>query len=1141
MRKQSNQLIYSPSDLIRYLASPYASWMDRYYLENPSLITPDKQTEDEKLIAETGDQHERDVLEELKSSTNGLVEITKDNFSTAKNKTIAAAEEKAPIIYQAALEDGQFAGFADFIILDSSGQYQIWDTKLARSPKPYYAVQLCCYSEMFAATTGLEMPKKFGIILGSKDKVEFFVEDFIHYYRRIKDSFLAMQKEFTGVLEDCPEPLPGADHGRWNSHAENFFDKKDHLVRVAGITVGQIKKLIASGITTLSELADASGKTVHKLAAETLENLIRQASLQRQTVIDRTKNPEAIARYEIITERSAYEATGLASLPADHSADVFFDMEGYPLISGGLEYLFGVSYLNKQSGDFEFKDWWAHDRNEEKVAFEGFIDWVFKRWKENPGIHIYHYAAYEVNAVRRLSTRHDTRQDEVDELLRHEVFVDLYKVVRHGLRIGEVSYSIKKVERLYRPQRSTGVATAVDSIVQYARWIESKQSRDWKNSTILKDVRDYNEDDCKSTAELLQWLRKVAAENKIPHSNSPKAQASATPYEQKDLPPEVVARLEAVVNLRKRGDPISLALADLADFHRREEKPMWWRMFDRAEASTEELRDDSGCIQGVQAVGLPVAEKQSQIQTYKFDPSQECKLSADGKTTVMFTHNLDVKSILVDLDITKGTLQIKVSNKALAEKLGGSFPQKGSLIQFEFVPAASIQSALTDIANKHLSNILPKSVGALFDRVPPSETIQAINEVTVDAGIRITRSMVGGCLVVQGPPGTGKTYTAAHVINALLAAGKNVGVASNSHKAVVNLLIECGEVARKNNNNLVGIKVGGEDQGPLFTDNPHIKHIDSNKDAIGSFSGGIVGGTAWLFTLPEWEDKLDFLFIDEAGQVSLANAVAMARSAKNLILLGDQMQLEQPIQGTHPGDSGLSSLQYALKDLKLSQPDLPVFHSVVPVNYGLFLGESRRMHPAVCSFISESIYEGRLGSHGDCAKQKISIPHAGVTYVAKEHGIVFSGVEHDGNIQQSNEEVQRVVDISKELLGRIYTASDGTTKKLVLEDLLFISPYNAQVRALQAALPAGARVGSVDKFQGQQAPVCILSLCSSYGEYGSRGLAFILDRNRVNVAISRAQCLAIVVADPRIAATAASSLGEMSLINLFCKLIQGGK
>ena len=1108
--------------------------MDRYYLENPGAITPDEETEDEKLIALTGDQHERAVLGELKSSGVEFVEIPRDDYAVARAKALAAIDAKAPIIYQAALASGQFAGFADFLLLDESGRYQIWDTKLARSPKPYYIIQLCCYAELFAGVTGGAMPEKFGIILGTKERVEFRVENFIHYYRRIKASFLAMQASFTGNMADRPEPLPLADHGRWTSYAEKFFDDTDHLVRVAGITAGQIKKLKNAGIATVAELARASGKSIPKLPAASLEKLVAQAHLQCETRADRIKNVSAPARYEVLSQAGAnQERMGLAALPPAHPADVFFDMEGYPLFSGGLEYLFGVCSVNQQSGSLEFNDWWGHDRDEEKLAFEGFVDWVFKRWRDNPGMHIYHYAAYEVNAVRRLSTRHDTRQDEVDELLRNEVFVDLYQILRHGLRIGEESYSIKVVEHLYRPERSTDVATAVDSIVQYARWIESGQPRDWKQSSVLKAIRDYNEDDCKSTAELSVWLRKVAVEHGIPPAPAYAASAPATP---KELPPEVIARLETGAKLRERDDPVSIVLADLIDFHRREEKPMWWRMFDRAKATSEELRDDSGCIEGIQAVGSPSVEKQSLVQAYRFDPSQECKLAAGDRSRVMFSHNIEVKLSLPEMDTSNGELLLKIGKKTLTEKLGGAFPRDGSLLPDEYVSAKSIQTALTEVAGRHLENSLHAPVVALLERVPPVVTLQEASEAVTDAAIRVTSSMSGGCLVIQGPPGTGKTYTASRVIDALLATGKKVGVASNSHKAVVNLLIACGDAARESGRFLQGIKVGGDDEGPLFSSNPDLQHVEDTVDALPAYTAGVVGGTAWLFTRPEWEGVLDFLFIDEAGQVSLANTIAMARCAQNIVLLGDQMQLEQPVQGSHPGDAGLSGLQYALKDMNGSRPDVPVFHAVVPREYGLFLGESRRMHPSVCRFISESIYEGRLGSHPDCADQKIAVATGAKDIVRQESGIVFSGVEHDGDIQQSDDEVDRVRAVYQELLGRAYTAADGSTRPLALEDFLFITPYNAQVRALEAALPATARVGSVDKFQGQQAPVCILSLCSSYGEYGSRGLAFILDRNRINVAVSRAQCLAVIVADPRIAGASAGSIDEMMLINLFCKL-----
>jgi len=1134
MKKLPDRLVFSPTDLIRYLASPFASWMERYCLENRGAVHPDEETEDEKLIAQTGDQHEHTVLGEFKASTAKVVEVSKEDPVVAETTTRAALKVKAPIIYQAALASGPFSGYADFLILDPAGRYEVWDTKLARSPKPYYAVQLCCYSEMLADMTGTPLPEKFGIILGTKDKVEFRLEDFIHYYRCIKASFLALQNSFTGKLTDRPEPLPGADHGRWTSYAEQFFKDTDHLVQVAGISVGQIKKLKKAGIATVEALAAASGRTIPKLANETFEKLVAQARLQCLTRADRKEKPEAPPRYEVLPQEGANgEPVGLATLPPDHPADVFFDMEGYPLFAGGLEYLFGACWRDGNKETFAFNDWWAHDRNEEKLAFEGFVDWVFARWQKNPGMHIFHYAAYEVSAVRRLSTRHDTRQDEVDELLRNEVFVDLYQVVRHGLRVGEDSYSIKAIELLYRPKRTTEVATAVGSIVQYSRWIESKQPRDWRGSPILKGIRDYNEDDCNSTAELLQWLRKLGCQQPTAVPRPVTGSVASPP---KELPPEVVSRLNTAAKLRAQGDPTSLVLADLIDFHRREEKPMWWRMFDRAKATPEELRDDPGCIQGVQALGSPAPEKQSLVQTYRFDPAQECKLAAGDKSKVMFAHSLEAKFTLSALDATAGSLQLKISKKSLNEKFSGVFPQHGSLLQDEYVPAGVIQTALTEVSAKHLSKSLHPPVSALLNRVPPAAPMQSTGESATQAAIRVTTSMSGGCLVVQGPPGTGKTYTASRVIMALLAAGKTVGVASNSHKAVVNLLEATGDAARESGNVLRGIKVGGEGEGPLFSSNPALIHVEDNGKAFDAYAGGVVGGTAWLFTRPEWEGALDFLFIDEAGQVSLANAVAMARCSRNLVLLGDQMQLEQPVQGSHPGDAGLSALQYALKDLVASRPDSPVFHAVIAGDFGLFLGQTRRMHPAVCRFISESIYEGRLGSHADCAKQEVAVPPGASGLVTRENGIVFSGIEHDGDIQQSDEEVERVRAIYQELLGRRFTAKDGTQRPLALADFLFITPYNAQVRALQAALPTGARVGSVDKFQGQEAPVCILSLCSSYGEYGSRGLAFILDRNRVNVAISRAQCLAVVVADPRIAATTPGSLDEMTLTNLFCKL-----
>ncbi|MBA3352944.1 MAG: TM0106 family RecB-like putative nuclease, partial [Blastocatellia bacterium] len=673
MKKESDRITYSPSDLIRYLASPLASWLDQHYLENPHKLTPDEQADEEKILSQAGDEHEQAVLDGYKTSGSQIVEITKDGnrFDISLAATLTAIQDRTEIIYQAALQDRMFAGYADFLTADSSARYQVWDTKLALSPKPYYPIQLCCYSEMLTAMTGQALPERIGIILGNGEKVEFRVEDFIHYYRQTKKSFLALQDAFNGRLDDCPEPLPHAEHGRWNSYAKNFFVEKDHLVQVAGISVGQIKKLKGANVTTMTQLAGAAVKSVRKLAADTLEKLAAQARLQCETSGARKVDPNAKPRYEVLPHLGPNgEPTGLAQLPPADAADVFFDMEGYPLVPGGLEYLFGTLARGNQTGQFEFLDWWAHDRAEEKVSFEAFIDWVFARLKGNPALHIYHYAAYECSAVRRLSTRHDTRQDEVDHLLRGDVFVDLYQIVRHSLRIGTESYSIKIIETLYRAKRSTEVETASESIVQYANWMASGQARDWKGSTILKAIRDYNEDDCRSTVELCDWLRELAKDGGIVYGDR---QPAATPEQVKAVDPKIVARQQLAAKLRAMNDPISIVLGDLVDFHRREQKPMWWKMFDRAEASDDELRDDPACIQGIESFGDCGTEKRSLLQTYRFDPSQECKL--DTGDSVLFTYNLDATFTITTMDADAGELTLKIGKKSLGENCRGVFPR----------------------------------------------------------------------------------------------------------------------------------------------------------------------------------------------------------------------------------------------------------------------------------------------------------------------------------------------------------------------------------------------------------------------------------------------------------------------------------
>jgi uncharacterized protein len=242
------------------------------------------------------------------------------------------------------------------------------------------------------------------------------------------------------------------------------------------------------------------------------------------------------------------------------------------------------------------------------------------------------------------------------------------------------------------------------------------------------------------------------------------------------------------------------------------------------------------------------------------------------------------------------------------------------------------------------------------------------------------------------------------------------------------------------------------------------------------------------------------------------------------------MQLGQPTQGAHPGESGLSCLDYLLQG-----------HATIPPDMGVFLGETRRLHPDVCAFISGGIYEDRLRPHPCTVNRVVRLPPAGGQRIRKEAGIVFVPVEHDGNAQASDEEVAVIQEIVAELLGRTLTDEHGRpTRPLALTDILLVAPYNMQVRRLTQALGPTARVGSVDKFQGQEAPVVIVSMCASSGDASARGIDFLFSPNRLNVAISRAQSLAIVVGSPRLARARCGSVGQMRFVNLFCRVVEAG-
>ncbi|MFC1560329.1 TM0106 family RecB-like putative nuclease [Pseudomonadota bacterium] len=1139
MKKELGNYWYSPSDLTLFMDSPFASWMARLAVESPDDL-PEKDDVDPlmELLQQRGYAHEDALEAKFVSEGKSVVKIEVGTHEDKWQATIDAMRGGVDVIVQGRLVQKPFAGFADFLVKTAGASdlgdyhYEVWDTKLSSTLKANFVVQLCCYAEMLESIQGVR-PAYITVALGNDQTEALKTNDYFYYYQDLKQRFLREQVRFDA--NQMPDPAESKTHGAWSSFAEKTLLDRDHLSQVASITRGQIKRLNAAGIETLQQLVESERDSVPGIAPALYRRLASQAAIQ---FASRGKD---VPEFELIMPLSG-EKLGLGFLPPGSSKDVYFDIEGFPLDKGGLEYLWGCAYFD-ENGDRQFKDFWAHDRDQEKQAFKEFVSWVYERWQSDQHMHIYHYANYEIAACQKMMQREGVCEYEVDQLLRNEVFIDLYKIVKGSILLGEPRYSIKNVEHLYRGKRDTNVSHGGDSIVVYEQWREmhaqGKQGATWETSEILKDVRDYNIDDCNSTQELVDWLRQQQQKAGIEFLGKTEVvefEVKDEIIERNQLRDRLLERAEAERSIDVAQAAISENLAYALEFHRREAKPVFWKLFERLGMEETELLDDLDCLATCQRTDRePYQIKRSQGYEYNFDANQEFK--ATGSSYYVLGEEkengqpLEVNIEKGDSDFANGLFVVKAAKDAP--------PAFMNLIPNEYVRPEPIPTALAGVVHSYEKGLLGQC--ALVDflargtpRISGHEAGQPIAE-SQDAEenlqkiIKAIINLEKSYLPIQGPPGSGKTYTGSHVIAELMKQKKRVGICSNSHKAINNLLISTAECCAEKSIHADFMctketDLGMEDLGIAIGKNPGLAGFLGKGDAC------VVGTTAWGFARDDMASQLDYLFIDEAGQVSVANLIAISRSASNLVLMGDQMQLGQPTQAKHPADSGLSVLEYLLHE-----------NPTIESAKGVFLGTTYRMHSAVNRFISETVYEGKLHSDPANDDRVIAVPENYRGRIDKEAGILFVPVEHEGNTQASDEEIAEIVSITQELMGRIFTDKDGTQHGIGWADILYVAPYNFQVNKLGedlVRLPGGerARVGTVDKFQGQEAPVVILSMCTSDASESPRGIDFLFDKNRLNVAISRAQSLAIVVANPALTSTTVNSPDQMAKVNMFASI-----
>jgi predicted RecB family nuclease len=1101
MQLLDGELVLSPTDLTGFVACSHLTQLE-LAVSRGELERPRREDPFLDVLTRRGDEHETTHVGGLRAAGHSVVEITigssnRAELLAAEAATLEAMRSGTEFIYQATFFDGRWRGHADFLErVDTPGpllgdwSYEIADTKLARRVKAAAVLQMAAYAEQLERLQGLA-PALLHMLGGDGVRHSFPTADVAAYHRTVKARFEAVVLGVPAVT--YPEPVSHCSLCRWDEACSARRRGDDYLSLVAGMRGDQSRKLIAASIPTRSALAVmASGTRVEGIGDATLERLARQADLQVRGQHDGQLLHAVLAPELPDDVDLPWPKRGFAALPAPSPGDLFFDMEGDPYaLDGGLEYLFGVVEI--VDGVRRYTPFWAHSRAEEGSAFGELIDFVMTRLERDPCMHVYHYAAYELSALKRLMGAHGTREREVDILLRGGVLVDLYTVVRGGVQLSTESYSLKEVEKLYLTRPAGEVMNAGASIVAYEDWLAHL------DPGTLTDIAVYNEADCASLIGLQEWLEARRAEAEAVYGPIPRpVPADGQPSEALDEREQRVADLAA--RLTANADTDQVLLANLLAFHRREAKPEYWSFYQRRDAyDADDFVEDRECLGGLRLIGEVDRIRQSTVYRYEFEP-QDHKFDVGAQPYNPGTRT--GAGTVTYLDDTLGIIELSRATRRAGE------PHPRNLMPSGPIGTEVLEDAIFRVGEWVADHGL-ETAGRY----------QAIRDLLARRPPRRVGNLDQSYLAIQGPPGSGKTTEGARLIMNLVRDGRQVGVTGPSHAVIGNLLKAVAIEAAKRSQPVRLFQRCDVDEVCSAAGVTRLKNTDHAAGVLRDETADVVGGTAWLWASPDLADAVRVLVVDEAGQVPLANILAVGGAASGIVLLGDPQQLAQPSKGTHPAGAARSALAHLLGDE----------HRTMPEVLGQFLATTHRMPPDVCSFISEVIYEGRL--HPEPELDQVTIDGLGT-------GVRFVPVTHLGNRVASTEEAHQVRAVMDHLLGRDWTNEVGETSTLEVDDVLVVAPYNAHVARLRQHLPDGVRVGTVDKFQGQQAPVVIYSMATSTPEDAPRGMDFLYDLHRLNVAISRAQALAYLVCSPKLLDVLCSHATEIPLANALCRYVE---
>ena len=1153
MQRLDGRLIHSASDLVSFLQCSRLAILN-LDAALKRRVRPQRRDPVLELLSRRGGLLEEKELAAWRDAGRNVAVVecernSTEAFEAGAQKTIELMRAGVEVIAQGVLFDGTWIGFADALErVDSPSDlgpfsYEVIDVKLASKVRPGALVQTAQYSAQLAAIQG-RMPDSLHVILGDGSRQSVPTVSVMAYYRRVRDAYLSAIDAAGGVDAEPDETLLFPESATypwlidacrtcpWQSECQAQREADDHLTLVPGMGRTHARRLITVGVPTRRALAQLGTETVTDIAERSRTPEPALVRL-RQSAIHALRCAESgVDRASTVSHLPRQPWRGVWKILPQHPSDLCLHIEHDPFHEG-RRFAFASGTSGVTGGPTALI---ATTVLEEQPMFRMVLKALQEAWnsaRSNRGQtpRVYVYGAATVSQLQRLSGQYSLGGELVATLTTHDCFIDLRSVVRDAVLLP------RPVNLLGDMDHYTGFAVSdqsrrvSDDTEREPSLLETFTSFVEGDVSARDDLRTGTMRTLERIAMLRDWLR--ARQSDLPHQRDGDVLAHddrVNGSQRESQFEELKARIHALRTAAPRGGMTGkracTVLEALLSWHRRERLVDWWEYAGVRALAEADLIESDQAISGLIPEGTIDRVGGGERRTFSFPAAQEHKLRRDTEVEVT---NWPTSSVarLVSVDARRGRLVLRAPSASWAllpppEAITRQKPILDSVLRDALARVADTIVA-DDLANPDASGHY-QATRRLLAAQPPvpaghtSGSLGTTGETGSETAVRLATALTNSVLAIQGPPGTGKTHTGAQMILALLRQGRTVGITAASHKAIINLLDKTMELATASDE-MGLVRAIQRGSGDDRCKDPAVEFTGSNiriEAVIADGNKNLIAGTPWVFSRQALDGALDALFIDEAGQMALANAVAASTAAKQVFLLGDPQQLAQPTRGTHPDGTGTSALEHMLGG-----------RVTIPDTQGVFLETSYRMHPAICQFISAQFYEGRLRPQAACERQEIDRFGAGIRIIS---------VRHEGNRTDSSEEVAAITQACNALIGSRMTNSDGKTSRLASKDIMVVAPYNRQVSLLDQLVPVGVQCGTVDRFQGQEAQVVFFSLTASDGTELSRGLEFLFSPNRLNVAVSRAKILAVLVCSPDLLSPRCNSAEEVHLANTVCHL-----